>query len=122
MYYVIKKQHTVPSATFISFHVLKYIASKNSESVIFEFEKNGKALRKWVNKEDIILLTDDKPYFLKTLKHFEKIEENLQQAVDKAQKQLDNSIKAFSETIKSEIDKYNKIKDSSDAPCILKNL
>ncbi|WP_415396934.1 hypothetical protein [Sulfurimonas sp. CS5] len=122
MYYVIKKQHTVPPATFISFHVLKYIASKNNESVIFEFQKNGKALRKWVKKEDIILLTNDKEYFLKTLKHFEKIEENLQQAVDEAQKQLDNSIKVFSETMQSEIDKYCEIKASSDIPCILKNL
>lgn len=87
MYYVIKKQHTVPPATFISFHVLKYIASKNNESVIFEFQKNGKALRKWVKKEE-----------------------------------LNNSIKVFSETMQSEIDKYNGIKDSSDILCILRDL
>ncbi|WP_294962464.1 hypothetical protein [Sulfurimonas sp.] len=122
MYYVIKKQHSVPLSTFTSFPVPKYIASKNNESVIFEFQKNGKPLRKWIKKEDIILLTDDKKYFLKTLKHFEKIEEGLQHAVDEAQNQLNKCIEEFSETMQSEIEEYNEINNSSEVPSILRDL
>jgi len=121
MYYVIKKQHNIPLSSFISFPVPKYIASKNNESVIFEFQKDGKPIRKWVKKEDIILLTDDKKYFLKTLKHFEKMEEALQHTVDEAQNQLNNSIESFTETMQSEIAEYNEIRNSSDVPCILKD-
>jgi hypothetical protein len=122
MYYVIKKQHATPLSTFISFPVPKYIASKNSDNVIFEFQKDGKPLRKWVKKEDIILLTNDKEYFEKTLKHFKEIEQAQKKLVDEAQEQLNKSIENFSETMQIEIDEYSEIRDSSDVPCILKDL
>jgi len=122
MYYVIKKQHATPLSTFISFPVPKYIASKNSDNVIFEFQKDGKPLRKWVKKEDIILLTNDKEYFEKTLKHFKEIEQAQQKLVDEAQEQLNKSIENFTETMQIEIDEYSEIRDSSDVPCILKDL
>ena len=46
MYYVIKRQIGIPLVTFIGFKVPKYIASKNSENIIFEFTKDGKAVVK----------------------------------------------------------------------------
>ena len=56
MYYLIKKQlNNLPSA-FVGFQVPKYIARKNSDTIIFEFTKDGKPHRKWVKKEEIIYL------------------------------------------------------------------
>lgn len=122
MYYVIKRQHATPLSTFIYFPVPKYIASKNNAHVIFEFTKNGKPERKWVKKEDIILLTDDKKFFLKTVEHFKSIESTQQKLIDEAQDQLNQSVINFTETMKSEIDEFSEIRDSSDVPCILKDL
>ncbi len=122
MYYVIKRLHTNPLSTFMSFQVPKYIAAKNSENVIFEFIHNGKPQRKWVKKIDIILLTDDKEYFIKTVAHFKEVEVAQQKLIDSAQEQLNQSIETFTETMNSEIDEFNEIRDSSDVPCILKEL
>lgn len=122
MYYVIKKQHDVPLTTFITFLVPKYIASKSNENVIFEFQKDGKPLRKWVKKEDIILLTDDKEYFAEVLKGFKDIETAQQKLVNEAREQLNSSLSSFTETMNAEIDKYAELRDSSDVPCVLKAL
>jgi len=122
MYYVIKRQHSTPLNTFISFKVPKYIASKNNDNVIFEFQKDGKTQRKWVKKEDIILLTDDKEFFIKTVDHFKDVEATQQKLIDVAQEQLNQSIETFTETMNTEIDEFSEIRDSSDVPCILKEL
>lgn len=122
MYYVIKRQHSTPLNTFISFMVPKYIASKNNDNVIFEFQKDGKAQRKWVKKDDVILLTEDKEYFMKTIEHFKDVEATQQKLIDAAQEQLNQSIETFTETMNSEIDEFNEIKGSSDIPCVLKEL
>ena len=122
MYYVIKRQRTSALKTFINFSVPKYIASKNNANVIFEFIKNGKPERKWVKKEDIILLTQDKEFFIKTVEHFKSVEKTQQQLIDAAQEQLNKSVTNFTETMKSEIDEFSEIRDSSDVPCILKEL
>jgi hypothetical protein len=122
MYYIIKRHDVSPFSTFISFKVDKYIASKYNENIIFEFNTDSKVHRKWVKKEDIILLTEDKKFFLKTLKHFKDVELTQQKLVDTAQKQLNESVEKFTETMHTEIDEFNKTKDSSDVPCILKKL
>jgi hypothetical protein len=122
MYYVIKKQHTSPLSTFISFQVPKYIASKNSENVIFEFQKDAKPERRWVKKRDIILLTDDKEFFIKTVDQFKEVEAAQQKLIDAAQEQLDQSIETFTDTMQAEINVFSEIRDSSDIPCILKDL
>ncbi|WP_321777251.1 hypothetical protein [Sulfurimonas sp.] len=122
MYYVIKKQHATPLSTFIYFPVPKYIASKNNANVIFEFMKNGKPERKWVKKEDIVLLTEDKEFFLKTVKNFKSVEKIQQKLIDAAQEQLNQSVVNFTKTMKAEIDKFSEIRDTSDIPCMLKNL
>lgn len=122
MYYVIKKQLDNLPETFIGFGVSKYIASKKSENVILLFEKDGKIIRKWVKLEDIILLTEDKEYFLKVMKQFKSAQKAQQALVDEAQANLEKSMTNFVETMHSEIHDFEEIRDSTDVPCILKSL
>lgn len=121
MYYVIKRQ-TSPSQCFIGFEVVKYIASKNNEHVIFEFEVNSKAIRKWIKKEDIVLLTEDKDFFTQTMNQFKAVEKEQQALVNKAKKQLDLSMETFTKTVNDSINQFNEIKNASDVPCVLNNL
>ena len=122
MYYVIKKQADKPQEHFIGFRVPKYIASKSNDTVIFEFLKDGKPLRKWVKKEEIILLTDDKEYFLKVLNQFKAIEEQQQALVNEAKAQLEQSLENFSQKMNETIDAYEVERAGDDVPCILKYL
>lgn len=122
MYYVIKRNKNVPMSCFLGFKTPKYIATKNSENVIFEFIKDGKTQRKWVRKDEIVLLTDNKDFFLKTMEQFKTIEEDQQKLVDAAQAQLNSSKEVFTQTVNAELDKFNKIKNSKDVPCLLKDL
>jgi hypothetical protein len=122
MYYVIKKLINTPQNCFLGFKVPKYIVAKNSENVIFEFEKDGKLTRKWIKKDEIILLTEDKEFFLKTMAQFKEVEETQQKLVDAAQKKLNESMETFTETVNGEIEEFEEIRNSKDVPCILKNL
>lgn len=108
--------------TFIGFQVPKYIAAKNNEHVIFEFIKDGKPQRKWVKKDEVILLTDDKKYFMKIMKQFKDVEATQQKLVDDARDQLNQSMETFTETMNSEINDFNEIKNSADVPNMLKGL
>jgi len=118
MYYVIKKIADSPLASFMGFKVPKYITSKNSDTVIFEFTKDGKVIRKWIKKGEIILLTDNLELFLKTMNQFKSIEAVQQKLVDDAQKQLDQCIENFSETMNQQIEEFTR----EDMQCILKSL
>ena len=122
MYYVIKKNIGNPTSCFIGFAALKYIAAKNSDNVIFEFKKDGKVTRKWVKKEEIILLTDDKEFFLKTINQFQEVEATQQKLIDDAQAKLEQTMVEFTENVNAEIEEFEEIRDSSDVPCILKDL
>jgi hypothetical protein len=122
MYYVIKRNPDVPMSCFLGFAVPKYTVGKNSENVIFEFQKNGKAQRKWVKKDEIVLLTQDKQFFLKTMKQFKDVEATQQKLVDEAQKQLENSMETFTETLNAKLNEFDHIKKSDDVPCLLKDL
>ena len=122
MYYVIKKQHKIPLQHFIGFVVNKYIASKNNEHVIFEFVKDGKPNRKWVKKDEIILLTDDKKFFMKIMDQFKNVEATQQKLVDDARDKLNQSMETFTETMNAEINEFNEIKNSADVPNMLKGL
>jgi len=122
MYYVIKKQSNKPGSTFIGFAVPKYIASKNNENVILLFSKDGKVIRKWVKLSDVILLTEDEKYYLKIMKQFEEVEKAQQALVDEAHKQLEGSMTNFVTTMNAQIHDYEEIRDSTDVPCILKEL
>jgi len=122
MYYVIKRQPEAPMQCFIGFMAPKYIAAKGNEHVIFEFVVDGKVSRKWVNKDDIVLLTDDKNFFVKTMKQFKSVEATQQKLVDEARDKLDHSMGVFTETVNSELNEFNEIRGSEDIPCLLKDL
>lgn len=122
MYYVIKRQTDKPLSCFIGFMVPKFIASRKNDTVIFEFQKDGKPQRKWVKKDEIVLLTEDKKFFLKTMEQFRSVEETQQRLVDEARKKLDESMEIFTEAVNAEINEFNEIRYSSDVPCILKDL
>ena len=122
MYYVIKRQPESPSKCFIGFKVPKYTSSRSSDNVIFEFIKDGKTSRKWIKKDEIVLLTEDKDFFMKTMEQFKAVEEIQQKLVDTARKKLDESMETFTESVNAEINEFNEIRDSDDVPCILKDL
>jgi|GEM_PF-719336 len=122
MYYVIKKQVDKLPNTFIGFAVEKYIASKKSENVIFLFLHDGKIVRKWVKLKDIVLLTDDKKYFLKIMKQFKQVENEQKALVEEAQRNLEKSMTNFTETMQAEIHEYEEIRNASDVPDRLDDL
>ena len=122
MYYVIMKQRDKPGSTFLGFSTPKYIATKNSDSVIFEFTKDGKVLRKWIKKEELILLTADKEYFQTIMKKFQDVQQTQQDLVDEAHKALETSMENFTETMNAEISDYEELRDASDIPYIIKAL
>ncbi len=122
MYYVIKRQPDSPSKCFIGFKVPKYIAAKNNDSVIFEFLKDGKVTRKWIKKEDIILLTEDKEFFLKTSTKFKEVEKTQEKLVEDARLTLEESMSTLTETVNSQIDDFEELRGSDDVPCVLKEL
>ena len=120
MYYIIKRQYDTPPTYFVGFSVPKYIAARNTENIILEFIKDGKPLRKWLKKKDIILLTDNKKYFLETMNKFKAIESTQQKLVDEAQKNLTQTMEKFTETVNAEIDNFEELKSLSDIPCFTK--
>ena len=122
MYYVIKRQLNSLSSDFIGFKVPKYIASKNSTNVIFESTKDRKVNRKWIKNEEIVLLTEDKEFFIKTMDQFKEVQATQQKLVDEAQVKLEETMEAFHETINTEIDEFEKTRNAKDVPCVLKNL
>ncbi len=122
MYYVIKRQKNNPTKCFIGFQVPKYIASKNSDNVIFEFQKDGKPQRKWVAKKDILFLTEDKDFFIKTMNELKSAEAVQQKLVDEAQQKLNESVENFTQNMNNKLDEFDDLKDNKDVPCILKTL
>jgi len=122
MYYVIIKQENNPSSHFFGFLVQKYIAAKNTENVIFEIVRNGKTIRKWIDKKEIILLTDDKAYFVELMHQFKEVEAQQQELVNEAHKNLEETLENFTEVINEEVSSFEKIRDNDDIPCLLKDL
>ncbi len=119
MYYVIKRQINNPQSCFLGFQVSKYIASKKNDNVIFEFITNGKIQRKWVKKDEIILLTDNKEFFIKTMNQFKAVQETQQKLVDEARDKLNQSMQTYTQSVNAELDTFEEIRTSSDIPCIL---
>ena len=109
------------SQCFIGFQVPKYISAKNNSNVILEFSVNGKITRKWIKKNDIVLLTDNKKYFLKIMKQFKDVQSTQQKLVDEARAKLDASMEAFTEKVNASLKEFEELKNSSDLPCIVKD-
>ncbi len=122
MYYVIKKKLDTHPTQFIGFKVPKFITKKDSDNVIFEFKIDGKVVRKWVNKDEILLLSDDKEFYLKTMKSFQKVEEEQQKLVTAAQEKLNETIENFAQTMNEEFESFEEIRGNEEIPCILKDL
>lgn len=122
MYYVIKKQEGTHPVEFIGFKVPKYITNKSNDTVIFEFIIKDKAVRKWVKKEDIVLLTDDFEFYTKTMHDFKATQEQQQKLVDAAQEELNKSVENFAKVMSNELESFEELRGSDDVPCILKDL
>ncbi|MBA1433636.1 MAG: hypothetical protein FAF04_08660, partial [Epsilonproteobacteria bacterium] len=100
----------------------KFITKKNSDNVIFKFKIDGKIVRKWVNKDEILLLTDNKEFYLKTMQNFQKVEEEQQKLVTEAQEKLNETIENYAQTMNEEFDSFEEMRENDDIPCILKDL
>jgi len=122
MYYVIIKQDNNPSSHFFGFLCQKYIAAKNTNNVIFELIRDGKTIRKWIDKNEIILLTDDKAYFVELMHQFKEVEEQQRQLVNEAHRNLEETLENYTQVIKDEVSSFEKIRGEDDIPCLLKDL
>ena len=114
MFYVIQKKHFDPNKFYLAFRVPKYIASKISKNIIFEFNVAGKIKRKWAPKDDIVLLTDDVALFEKTLIRYESIEEKHKERVDEAKRKVKEALHDFEVEIQDEF--FNLQNPSEDTP------
>lgn len=106
MYYVIKKQPHSDTQCFVGFQVTKYLVPKNSENVIFEFIINDKAVKKWMKKDEVILLTKDKNLFIKTMDQFKEVEAVQKKLVDSAREELKQAKQNFTETLNNELNEF----------------
>jgi len=122
MYYVIIKKPKTHPPEFMGFKVPKFITKKHSDNVIFEFTIDGKIVRKWINKEDILLVTEDKAFYLKTMQSFKKVQEEQQKLVADAQSKLNETIENYAQTMNEEFESFEEMRENDDIPCILKGI
>ena len=108
MYYVIQRHHRDIKKHYLAYTVPRYISSKTSQNIIFEFTQNGVVKRKWAPKEEIILLTDDKELFQTTLEKLESLKRTHLEKIDAAEAQLNHEISALLQTMKSEFETIKK--------------
>lgn len=119
MYYVIKRHPQATLSQYISFTINKFIHNKKNDTLIFEIKVEGKIVRKWVKRAEVILLTQDKEYFLETLKKFKDIEQKQKLLVEEAQAKHEQSLKEYSETMIDEIENFKRLKESEGYYCLL---
>ena len=122
MYYVIIKKPQTHPPEFMGFKVPKFITKKHSDNVIFEFKIDGKVVRKWINKSDILLVTQDRAFYLKIMNKFKKVQEEQQLLVEEAQQKLHETIDNFAETMNKEFESFEAMREEDGIPCILKDL
>jgi len=122
MYYAIVKKTDTHPTEFMGFSVPKFITKKESDNVIFEFTVDGKKIRKWVDKDAILLLTDDKEFYIETLEKFKKVQKEQQVLVDEAKIKLDQTVEKFAQTMDAEFEAFEEERKSAGIPCILKKL
>jgi hypothetical protein len=122
MYYVIIKKPKTHPPEFMGFKVPKFITKKQSDNVIFEFKIDGKVVRKWINKRDILLVTDDKAFYLKTLERFKKVQQEQEELVQEAKNKLNETIESYAQTMNGEFESFEEIRGNDDIPCILKHI
>lgn len=101
MYYVIQRHQGDPKKHYLAYSVPKYISSENSQNIIFEFQHNGVAKRKWAPKEEIVLLTDDQELFQTTLQRLESLKSSHLEKIDAAEAQLNHEISSMLNAMQS---------------------
>lgn len=104
MYYVIQRHHGDPKKHYLAFSVPKYISSQSSENVIFEFRNDGQIKRKWTAKKEIVLLTDNRELFEKTLRKLEALKQAHLAQIDAAEQQLNLEISRMLTAMQDEFD------------------
>jgi len=120
MYYVIQALNNAGDKHFISYKVPKYILSNKNENIIFELGEKPNIKRKWAAKNDIILLTENKAFFLAYLKKLTDLEETHLKEIDTAQKEVERLIQNYEETMKEELDSFKKLSlNNDDVPTLL---
>jgi len=102
VFYVIQHNFHDQSKHYIAFKVPKYITNSNNKNIIFEFNIEGKIKRKWSNKEDIILLTDDVEVFKKVVKQLNTVADHHKKIIQDAEDALTAEIKAFASAMEDE--------------------
>ncbi len=120
MYYVIQKLHNTPDKHFISYQVPKYILSNKNENIIFEFGQKPNVKRKWTNKNDIILLTQNKEFYLAYLDKLTALEQKYLKEIEKAEKEVEKLVQAFEKSMNNELDSFKELaKKNADVPTLL---
>ncbi len=104
MYYVIQRHHNHQQKHYFAYAVVKYIAAKNTQNIIFEIRQNGETKRKWSPKEDIILLTSDQELFRTTIERLESIKNHHLEKINAAQEKLNHEINHFHATMQEEFE------------------
>ena len=102
MYYVIQRHHKNHKKHFFAYSVVKYIAAKNTQNIIFEIHQHGEVKRKWLPKDDVILLTQDKELFRTTYERLEAISAKHLKKIDAVQEELNHEIQEFNENMQKE--------------------
>lgn len=122
MYYVIQHKHNNPRKHFVTYKVPKFITAKNSDTVIFEFKVNGVVKRKWAQKKEIILLTDNKEFYDLMIKRLTALEQAHLKKIEEAETELQNAFTDMLVGMTNEFEKIDEKRRKTDAiPCLLKS-
>jgi hypothetical protein len=120
MYYVVQELHGAGDKHFISYQVPKYILSNKNENVIFEFGEKPNVKRKWANKGDIVLLTDNKAFFLAFVEKLKSMEKEHLEKINQAQKELEKLIEQYQDSMHDELDSFKQLAlENSNVPSLL---
>lgn len=120
MYYVVQELHDSGEKHFITYQVPKYILSNKNENIIFEFGQKPNIKRKWANKNDIILLTENKAFFLAFVEKLKSVEKEHLEKINQAQKEVEKLIQQYQDTMHNELDSFKKLsKENPDVPSII---
>ncbi len=120
MYYVVQELHDSGEKHFISYQVPKYILSNKNENIIFEFGEKPNIKRKWANKNDIILLTENRKFFLAFVTKLKSMEEEHLQKINQAQKEVEKLIRKYEDTMHDELESFKKLSvKNADVPTLL---
>ncbi len=118
MYYVIQALEGIKNKHFVSYSVQKYKSSPKNNSVIFEFGEKPNIKRKWAAKDEIILLTQDRQFFLNFLKKLKSTEESYMKKID----EQEQKIEALFLELKDEMHtQFGTIKNDKNIPSLLKD-